>query len=260
MIYAWLHQLPNIVVGLIILTVGLIISTLIPVCIRRRYDLTPPDPVAKGADESFKLFTSLTLMLLAFCFVRAQTDHRNVEDLVSREATIIYKLNHALESYGGDDAVALQQKTKEYAESIVKDEWPLLIKAERSDKTTNILADLIEGCRELEPRNIVQQVARAEILPTITQVSDVREARLSASHLKLPVYYWQALTTSVTILIILGWFLSPLPRMAAYVGGVTLGISTLLTVLFATESLFAGESQVTPAAIIQMIPLLGAVS
>lgn len=257
MINDWLHQLPNIVVGFIFVIMGLTVSTLIPVCVRRRYDWTPPDPVAKGADESFKLFTSLTLMLLAFCFVRAQTDHRNVEDLVAREATIIYKLNHALESYGGDDALALQQKTKEYAESIVNDEWPLLIKGGRSDKTSAILADLIEGCRELNPTNIVQQVARAEILPTITQVSDVREARISSSHLKLPVYYWQALTTSITILLILGWFLSPLPRMAAYVGGVTLGISMLFTVLFATESLFIGESRVTSAAINQIIPLLG---
>jgi hypothetical protein len=257
MFNAWLHQFSNITVGLMIVTFGLTISTLIPICMRRRYDWNPPDAIAKGADESFKLFTSLTLMLLAFCFVRAQTDHRNVEDLVSREATIIYKLNHALESYGGDQALALQQKTKEYAQSIIQDEWPLLIKGQRSTKTSEILADLIEGCRELEPRNIVQQVARAEILPTITQVSDVREARLSASHLSLPVYYWQALGTSITVLLILGWFLTPIPRMAAYVGGVTFGISMLLTVLFATEGLFVGESQVTPAAISNMIPLLG---
>lgn len=257
MFNTWLHHFSNVSVGLMILICGLIISTLIPVFLRHRYDWSPPESLAKGADESFKLFTSLTLMLLAFCFVRAQTDHRNVEDLVSREATIIYKLHHALESYGGEEAAALQLKTKEYARSIVEDEWAQLAKGGRSAKTSKILAELIQGCRELEPTNIVQQVARVEILPTITQVSDVREARLSASHLSLPNYYLEALGISLTILLILGWFLSPLPRMAAYVGGVTFGISILLTVLFATGSLFLGESQVTPAAIQNILPLLG---
>jgi hypothetical protein len=257
MIATWLHQFPNIVMGLIIISTLLLVSTILPIVIRHRFNLTPSDPMAKGADEAFKIFTSLTLMLLAFCFVRAQTDHRNIEDLVSREATIIFKLNRALGSFGGDDAAALQDLTKKYATSIIDDEWPLMVIGDRSGDTANLLADLIQGCRELQPTTVTQQVARSEILPTITQVSDVREARLAASHLGLPIYYWEAVGSSLAVLIFLGWLLTPLPRMALYVGPVTVGVALLLTVLIATSGIFEGESRVTADAIEQMLPLLG---
>ena len=45
--------------------------------------------------------------------------------------------------------------------------------------------------------------------------------------------------------------------MVAYVGGVTLGVSLLLTVLITTDGLFVGESRVTAAAIARILPSLG---
>ena len=54
--------------------------------------LKPDEHLAKGAEEGFKLFTSITLLLIAFSLVRVQGDHRNVEDLVSRESALIFKL------------------------------------------------------------------------------------------------------------------------------------------------------------------------
>jgi hypothetical protein len=98
----WLHTLPNVTVGLIVLTVFFSCTTVIPYFVRRRLSWKPSEPFVKGAEESFKLFTSLTMLLLTFCLVRVQVDHRNVEDLVSREATIVIKMNRSLISYGTD--------------------------------------------------------------------------------------------------------------------------------------------------------------
>lgn len=253
----WLHTLPNVGIGVLILSFGLSVSTLLPLFIRWKFHLEPSEHVAKGAEESFKLFTSLTMLLLAFCLVRVQGDHRNVEDLVAREATIIFKLNRALAGFGGDEAQALRGGLKLYAKSTVDVEWPLLAKGERSEATSQLLAVLIEGCRELDPETPLQQLARAEVLGTLTQMSDVREARLSASRLTLPYYYWQALASALSLLVIFGWLQNPLPKMVAYVGGVTLGVSLLFTVLVATEGLFVGESRVTAEAIARIIPALG---
>jgi hypothetical protein len=100
-------------------------------------------------------------------------------------------------------------------------------------------------------------MARAEIVTTLNQLSDVREARLSASRLKLPSYLWDALTMSIILLIAFGWFQNPLPKMVAYVGGVTIGVSVLLTLVIALEGLFIGESQVNPDAIVFVLPSLG---
>jgi hypothetical protein len=238
--------------------VGLILSTGIPFYIRWKYDLNPDEHLAKGAEEGFKLFTSITLLLIAFSLVRVQGDHRNVEDLVSREAALMFKLNRSLAAFGGPQAQELQGDLKDYATAIVDDEWPLMAKGKRSEEASNTLIDLTQGIRLLDPRNPVQQMARAEIVTTLNQLSDVREARLSAVKLKLPSYLWQALTVSVLLLIVFGWLQNPLPKMVAYVGGVTIGVALLLTLVIALEGLFVGESQVNPEAIVSILPSLGA--
>lgn len=252
----WLHTLPNLSIGFLIVGFGLTISTLVPLLIRWKFSLNPGEHVAKGAEESFKLFTSVTMLLLAFCLVRVQGDHRTVEDLVSREATIIFKLNRALVGFGGDDAVMLRENLKLYAASTVDVEWPLLAQGLRSEATSDLLSLLVQGCRELDPKTPLQQLARAEVLGTLTQMSDVREARLSASRLSLPIYFWQALISATALLALFGWLQSPLPKMVAYVGGVTLGVSLLLTVLITTEGIFVGESRVTADAIVRILPSL----
>jgi hypothetical protein len=254
----YLHALPNIVIGLGIMFTGLLLSTAIPCYIRWKYDLNPSEHLAKGAEEGFKLFTSITLLLIAFSLVRVQGDHRNVEDLVSREAALMFKLNRSLAAFGGLNATELQGDLTNYANAIVDDEWPLMAKNERSEQASNDLTDLTQGIRLLDPRNPVQQMARAEIVTTLNQLSDVREARLSASRLQLPSYLWQALSVSVILLIIFGWLQNPLPKMVAYVGGVTIGVSVLFTLVIALEGLFVGESRVTPEAIVHILPSLGA--
>lgn len=253
----FLHSLPNVVIGLSIMCVGLMLSTGIPCYIRWKYKLNPDEHLAKGAEEGFKLFTSITLLLIAFSLVRVQGDHRNVEDLVSREAALMFKLNRSLGAFGGANAAELQGDLKAYANAVVDDEWPLMAKNDRSEEASNLLTDLTQGIRLLDPRNPVQQMARAEIVTTLNQLSDVREARLSAARLKLPTYLWDALAISVALLIVFGWLQNPLPKMVAYVGGVTIGVSVLFTLVIALEGLFVGESRVTPEAIVHILPSLG---
>jgi hypothetical protein len=253
----WLHTLPNLGIGILILGFGLTVSTLAPWWVRHRFSLTPSDPLSKGAEESFKLFVSLTLLLLAFCLVRAQGDHRNVEDLVAREATIVYKLDRALANHDTPQAVALRELTRRYAQSVVTDEWPMLARNGRSAGTSKLLTELTRGTRALEGGNTAQTLARTEALGHVTQMNDVREARLTAAGLELPHYYWQALGCAMALLVVFGWFQSPIPKMVAYVGGVTIGVSVLLTMLIATAGLFVGESRVTAEPLVRTLTLLG---
>jgi hypothetical protein len=253
----WLQTLPNITLGILIMSTAFSVSTVIPILVRYHFKLDYNDEsLAKGAEEGFKLVTTVTLLLLAFCLVRAQENHRNVEDLVARESTIIYKLHREFAIFGGNEAAILQAKTRRYATSEINDEWALLAKGMRSSKTSALLADLSDGSRQLIPETRSQQFAQSEILATLMQIADVREARLSASHLSLPVYYWQAITCAILLLIIVGWFQHPLPKLAIYVGGVVLGVSLILTLLIAVDGIFTGQNRVTPIAIERILPLL----
>jgi hypothetical protein len=146
---------------------------------------------------------------------------------------------------------------KDYLKSVVQVEWPLLLKGERSDETSALILGLIQDARTLEPKNAPEQLARAEILGTLTQLADLREARLSSSRLALPGYYWAAIGVALCLLTFFGVLQNPLPKLLTYVGGVTLGVSLMMTMLIATEGVFSGESRVTPEPIVKAMETMG---
>lgn len=236
---------------------GLTVTTVVPALIRWKFKLEPSEAFGKGADDAFKLIISITLLLTAFSLVRVQGDHRNAEDLVSREAALVYKLNRSLQGYGGSQAAELRRDLHAYASAIVDDEWPLMVKGERSTTASNLLADLTQGIRLLEPKDMVQQIARGEVIGTLTQLSDIREARMSTAQLALPGYLKNSLFCAIAVMIVLAWLQAPLIKMVAAVSGVTLGISIMMSLLLSLEFIYKGESRVTPEPIARILPSIG---
>ena len=242
---AWFHNFSNLQIGSMLLFTGLSLTTVIPLLIRRRWNITLDEHLAKGAEESFKLFISLSLLLLAFCMVRAQGDYRGAEDIVAREGTVMLKMDRAYESFGTEDTEALRVVLRSYANHLVQDEWPKLSQAERADTATEDLRVLSTISKQLEPETPEQQVARSEIIQSVNQLNDLRAARVSASHVKLPEFYWYAICTALFFLMVFGWLQSPLSKMLTYVGGVTCGVCLMLTVLISTSGIFAGQHAVS---------------
>lgn len=258
---AWFHNFNNLQIGAMLLFTGLSVTTVFPLLVRRRFKIVLDEQLAKGAEESFKLFISLSLLLLAFCMVRAQGDYRGAEDIVAREGTVMLKMDRAYASFATEDTDALRLVLRTYAEHLIKDEWPMLSQGERADTATEDLRVLSTISKQLEPQTAEQQVARSEIIQSVNQLNDLREARVSASFVKLPIFYWYAICTALFFLTVFGWLQSPLSKMITYVGGVTCGVCLMLTVLISTSGIFAGQHAVSADpirnALIQMGPLGG---
>ena len=156
----WLYDLEIYQIIFTLAGGGLLVTAVIPALIRWKFKLEPSEAFGKGADDAFKLIISITLLLTAFSLVRVQGDHRNAEDLVAREAALVFKLNRALHGYGGQEAAELRVDLLAYAKAIVDDEWPLLETQQRSEVASILLADMTKGIRMLDPKNMVQQIAR----------------------------------------------------------------------------------------------------
>lgn len=255
---AWFLTFNNLQIGAMILFTGLTVTTIAPFLVRRALNITLDEHFAKGAEESFKLFISLSLLLLAFCMVRAQGDYRGAEDIVSREGTVMLKLDRAYNSFGSEDTDALRQVLRSYANHLINDEWPVLSKGERDAKASEDLQALSTVSKQLEPSTAEQQVARSEIIQSVNQLNDLREARVSAGHLKLPVFYWYAICTALFFLTVFGWLQSPLSKLVTYVGGVTCGVCLMLTVLISTAGIFSGEHAVSSEPIRNALTQMGA--
>lgn len=136
---AWFHSFNNLQIGAMLLAVGLSLTTVAPFLVRRKLNIDINEHFAKGAEEAFKLFISLSLLLLAFCLVRAQGDYRGAEDIVSRESTVMLKLDRAYQAFDSEDTDVLRQVLRAYAGHLVDEEWPLLAKSERGTQTSEDL-------------------------------------------------------------------------------------------------------------------------
>lgn len=253
----WIHEIPNFGIGALIIACGLVLTTIAPMFIRKRFGWNPSEHWVSGADDGFKLFTSLSLMILAFCLVSVQGDRRNIEDLVSREGTVIGKLHRAMGSYGGPEAIEMQKDLKNYAERIIKVEWPLLAGGQHDPELTLMLSNLTKMVRTLNADTPAKQLARVELVGTLAQLSDVRDARLAAIHVKLPAYYYHALTFTLLGVMLFGWFQTPLRKMAVVVGGITAGLGLMLTLLVVNSAHFLGESSVSPMPILRAMEGFG---
>lgn len=241
----YLQELPDPVLWSGVLLCALTMSTLLPALIRWKLNWHPGETLGKGAFDAFKLVTPMALLIFAFSLVRVQGDHRNVEDLVTKEAALVLKLDGALESFGDDLSADLREDLKNYVYSVTADEWPLMQKRQGSEDTAMLLIELTQGIRLLTPENAAQQMSRVEVNLTLSQLTDIRQARLAATKVEFPGYLAQALAASMIMLTVLGWFQTPLPRMVIYVGGVTVGFSLLFVLLVQSSGIFVGENRVT---------------
>lgn len=253
----WIHEIPNFGIGALVIASGLVLTTIVPMVVRKSLGWDPSEHWVSGADEGFKLFTSLSLMILAFCLVSVQGDRRNIEDLVSREGTVIGKLHRAMGGYGGPEAIEMQASLRTYAERIVNVEWPLLASGQRDPELTSMLSKLTASIRSLNADTPAKQLARVELVGTLAQLSDVRDARLAATHVKLPAYYYHALTFTLLGVMLFGWFQTPLRKMAVIVGGITAGLGLMLALLIVNSAHFSGESAVMPTPILRAIQAFG---
>ena len=251
-----LHHLPNFWIWVVIAGLNLSLFLLLPLLVRRFYNVELNADVVKGADDAFKTLVALTMALSAFALVQVEGIHRNVSDLAAREGAILLKFDRSLADFSVDDATAVREGLRGYLSSLVKSEWPGLATGERSAETSARLADLSARVEHLNVTEPKQLVSLGEAKGQLAQIKDVREARLASSHMNLSPYFWFGILAALGILAVLGWFQAPVEKMVPYLGGLMLGLSTLLSIVVISSGVFEGESRVTAEPIERTLALI----
>lgn len=235
---------------------GLLFAVVLPVYIRNKKKLSVPDELGVGALEAYKILLGLTIALTVFSLVRVQSSHLGLEDLVSREASVIAKLNRDLLILNTNEAESFRDDLNTYANLIVQDEWPAMTEGHKSDKATGLVFEMTDAFRSMEAKTYAQQVARAEILSTFKQVVDTRDARLADFKKSLPGYLWITLSCLITMLIVTSWFEKRVFFTVAFTSATILAVAILMTLLVALDGVLAGENKITAQPIINVLPEL----
>ena len=252
----WLYSLPE----TLILTVGALMMAgailALPSLVHRL-----PWLVTNNENNDFVLRMQATLftmtsLVLAFTLVEAESNFRKVDSLLATEASQINRLDRLLSRYGDDSAGDLRLHLLAYAKAIVDDEWPAMLRGERSDKVRLAFASLSRGILEIEPRSARETTIYAEILSAFDSIAESRDARLNAVTIALPERYWQVILFAVLMLL---FITSTMGRSAfrAYVLSAQMAVmGAFIGFVFIMDQPFKGQTAVDSDALRRTIVLM----
>jgi hypothetical protein len=153
-----------------------------------------PGFVLQGVDSDFisglhaALFT-ITFLTLGYSLANVgQTADKYQQDVVA-EANEIKSLDVLLALYDTPESTSLRQVLRQYAQSIVEDEWPLLAKSKGSEATLIIQRKIRSDLQTLNPTTGKELVIYAELLKTSANIVQARSSRILNSGTRLAPQY-----------------------------------------------------------------------
>jgi hypothetical protein len=249
----WLYNLPE--AAILVLTVVVIVGLMatLPRVVRRIPWMRPSDLNTDFVVRTQATLFTMTSLVLTFTLVQADINFRQADALVTNEASRIDQLDRLLTRYGDDDVAKARPLLRAYATSLVKDEWPVMLRDQRHDNTAQTFAALSRRILAINPTNERQNLVLGEMFKTLDTMADVRAQRLSIVTIRLPSLYWWVVMLAVTMLLFVSSSIEQtsfrrtiLCAQAAVVGG-------FLGFVFIMDQPFRGETAIQPDAIVGAI-------
>jgi len=245
MVLHLLHQMSDL--EILILTVAVVTCLTMAAPHIGRYVLRLPENNDRddAAFEGFKAVMSMTGVVLAFSLVQANNNLREVDGVVSKEATTIALTDRALLRFGKPEAAAVRPLLAAYGGAVV-DEWPLLALQQRSEAVDAAYNALSKAARAVAPDDSRQTSMYNELLKSLDDLSDLREQVLADSDYGLPRFFWITTACLLGLGVVLAAATSSTLSRTVGVGAPAGAVALLLAFAIIVDLPFEGETSVSP--------------
>jgi hypothetical protein len=252
----WLYNLPNSCIAPLFGVIGaaLFVGVLFFRIKVLRFQIESDH--AKAAHDALGVVIGFAGLILAFSLVQEQINVRNLEAQVGTESDNLAELDRLLVRFGnpGDDALRLS--LREYAVSIVGDEWAEQSKGGASGRTAKLFRELSEDVSAINPTPGRQSLIYTELLKKIDELELDRGSRLvAADNIRLAPVFWETIVLLLLILLVLASF----SETTFSVGGaMALGcqgfaVTLLVALVFMYDRPFKGKTALSPQPIYKAI-------
>jgi hypothetical protein len=246
----WLYALPELL--LVALGAGLLAAAVIwlPPLLQRIPVFMPTDPGFEFVIRMQAPLFTMTALVLTFTLVEAERNFRQVDANITTEASQLNQLDRLLVRYDGSAAPAARPLLRAYAESIVKDEWPAMLRSsDGSDKTRAAYTAVSRAVLAIDPRPGRQELIYAEMLKLLDAVGQSRDSRLDSVKVVLPGIYWVVILFGVAMLLVVSSTIQRTPFRTAVLAAQLAVLGAFVGFVFIMDSPYLGESAITPDAI-----------
>ena len=211
---------------------------------------------ARSAHDALAVVIGFAGLILAFSLVQEQINVRNLEAQVGTEANNLAQLDLLFLRYGTPGYDALRTSLREYANSIVNDEWPQLSRSRVSGRTTRLLRELTQDVSAADPEPGHQSLIYAEILKKIDELTLARESRMvAATSLRLAPIFWESIVFLLLVLLILAALSETTFSIGAAMalGCQGFAVTLLVALVFVLDRPFSGRTTVSPQPIVKVV-------
>ena len=197
----WLYGLPDTIIAACF---GVTITVLFvgsPLLLQRAFGVKIDADTSETVLKGLPPVISLVAFVLGFSLVQAQINIRGANDLVATEAAQLNQLDRQLTRFGTKQVRSIRMELREYAGSIVRDDWPAMQTGKGSPATAALFKPLSRALFAIDPQNARSRIIYADILHKGDELAESRARRLDASRLALPPIFWQSIAGIVFVLI-----------------------------------------------------------
>jgi hypothetical protein len=253
-IFDWLYNLPDIGIALLFGIVGAGLLAGVPFLREKLLRIQVPGDHSEAAHNASGVVIGFTGVVLAFSLVEAHGNLRNLEAQVGTEGHNLAQMDRLILRYGDPADDAIRASLRDYANSIVTDEWPELRKGRQSERTTALFRPISRSILAIDPTPGRQSLIYAEMLKKVDEIAADRKARVvAATKLELPSIFWEAIIALLVIVLLLAAFSESTFGRAMALGGQGFGLALLVALVFIWDEPFKGQTSVSPDPIIKVI-------
>ncbi|MEP7329601.1 MAG: DUF4239 domain-containing protein [Betaproteobacteria bacterium] len=249
----WVHGLPDFQIFALMATSMVVAVAAAPHMLRLIYRREISTEVSDGAVDAYKSIVTFMVFLLAFSLVLVQNHYHAAEEIITKEANTIHTLDRQLLRLAGEQALTSRATLKEYAKSIVRDEWPTMANSDRAAETTRLLGQLNASVLSVDTTTNREQSVYHQVLVHLDELSDLREHRLESSEEGLGNLYWGTVAGLVALLVLLASLTQATPQRAFALGGLICAAALMVSMVVILNKPFTGETVVSLASLERVI-------
>ena len=252
--FNWLYSLPDVGIALLLGAVGACLLAGVPFLREKLLRIQVPGDQSEAAHNALSVVIGFTGVVLAFSLVQAHSNLRNLEAQVGTEAHNLAQLDRLLVRYGDPGSGAIRISLQDYANSIVRDEWPELRKGRPSARTAALFRPISRSVLAIDPPPGRQSLIYAEMLKKADDIAADRKARIvAATKLELPGIFWETIIALLITLLLLAAFSEATLGRAVALGAQGVGLALLVALVFIYDEPFKGQSSVSSEPIVTVI-------
>lgn len=148
-------------------------------------------------------------VLLGFFIAQAMRDFSTAQANIVNEANAIGEVFRDAKGLPETDRKRIRQLCRDYVDSVIKDEWPLLKHGQESPKSQAVMNDLWEASLSVKPTNDRESVIYDSFFDAMNVLGGLRRVRTATVYIGMPAHEWAIIAIGAAGIITLTFLFAP---------------------------------------------------